>query len=158
MDREGLGRCALGRLEMNLSNIDKKTLVLAFAAVVAVPLYFVIPTILQFIVLFSIPWECDEGPYDNSGSVNTRGDVVIEYSKACTGVGTISDESVVLKLADRDQYITLVEHSDLPYPYPKLRWIDDDTISIDLGRVRSVWSKRDRFGRIKIVYTYSVTE
>jgi hypothetical protein len=39
-----------------------------------------------------------------------------------------------------------------------LRWIDDDTLVIDLGEVRSVWSQVDKIGSIHITYSYTKTE
>lgn len=99
---------------------------------------------------------CDEGPYNDSRIANTRGDVVMEYSKACTGIGTVVDDSVVLKLAGADKYITLLEHES--HPFPTFHWIDDDTLRIDLGKVTWTGLKLDRFGRIKIIYTHGLTE
>ncbi|HEY4848547.1 MAG TPA: hypothetical protein VIH87_12345 [Methylocella sp.] len=36
-----------------------------------------------------------------------------------------------------------------------LRWIDNDTLTVDLGNVRSVWSKVDEVGSIHITYSYT---
>jgi hypothetical protein len=36
-----------------------------------------------------------------------------------------------------------------------LRWIDNDTLTVDLGDVRSVWSKVDKVGSIHIIYAYN---
>lgn len=38
---------------------------------------------------------------------------------------------------------------------PILRWIDDDTLSIDLGEVRRVGSRIDKVGHIHINYAYT---
>ncbi|MGH6823047.1 MAG: hypothetical protein ACRECP_08645 [Methylocella sp.] len=39
-----------------------------------------------------------------------------------------------------------------------LRWIDDDTLLIDVGTIRSIWSRVDRVGSIRITYAYSKSE
>jgi hypothetical protein len=39
-----------------------------------------------------------------------------------------------------------------------LRWIDNDTLGIDLGKVRAVWGEVDRVGSIRIAYSYSKIE
>jgi hypothetical protein len=128
------------------------------AAAVAIVLIMVTPTILRLVVLFAIPWNCDEGMASDWRAVNARGDIVAAYDKACTGVGTVVDYSVVLQLRGADKITTLVEHSELYYGYPKFRWIDDDTLSIDLGKVRADWGEVDRVGSIRIAYSYSKIE
>ena len=100
-------------------------------------------------------WGCDEGPVTDQRSTNARGDVVEEYIKACTGFGTVVDYSIVLQLRNDEKTTTLVEHDRLAYEYPKFRWINDDTLIIDLGKVHSVWSRVDRVGSIRITYTYA---
>jgi hypothetical protein len=127
-------------------------------AAVAIILLIAAPTILQFIVLFTIPWNCDEGMAEDRRAANVRGDVVAEYAKACTGVGTVVDYSVVLQAQGTEKITTLVKHSELSYGYPKFRWIDDDTLVIDLGEARSVWSQVDKIGSIQIAYSYTKTE
>jgi len=128
------------------------------AAAVAIVLIMVTPTILRLVVLFAIPWNCDEGMASDWRAVNARGDIVAAYEKACTGVGTVVDYSVVLQLRGADKFTTLVEHSELYYGYPKFRWIGDDTLSIDLGKVRAVWGEVDRVGSIHVTYSYTKTE
>ncbi|MDQ6702681.1 MAG: hypothetical protein M3Z96_06040 [Pseudomonadota bacterium] len=49
----------------------------------------------------------------------------------------------------------MVEHDRLYYEYPKFRWINDDALSIDLGKVDSVWSTVHKVGSIRITYTYT---
>ncbi|MGB6326997.1 MAG: hypothetical protein WBG11_14805 [Methylocella sp.] len=41
------------------------------------------------------------------------------------------------------------------YGYPKFRWINDDTLSIELGKVRAVWREVDRADSIHITYAYT---
>jgi hypothetical protein len=40
----------------------------------------------------------------------------------------------------------------------KLRWIDDDILAVDLGKVRAVWPKVDKVGSIHITYSYTEIE
>ena len=63
-------------------------------------------------------------------AINARGDIVAAYDKACTGVGTVVDYSVVLQLRGADKFTTLGEHSELYCGYPKFRWISDDNKTI----------------------------
>jgi hypothetical protein len=100
-------------------------------------------------------WGCDEGPVTDQRSTNARGDVVEEYIKACTGFGTVVDYSIVLQVRGEKKTTTLVEHDRLYYEYPKFRWIDDNTLSIDLGKVEWISLKTDRVGSIRITYTYA---
>jgi hypothetical protein len=101
---------------------------------------------------------CDEGPFSDWRSANTRGDVVAEYAKACTGIGTVVDYSITLQLHGDDKWAKLVEHGDLRHDYPKFRWIDDETLMIDLGKVRWVTQKTGKVGSIQITYAYSKGE
>jgi hypothetical protein len=126
-------------------------------AAVVIILLIAAPTIGQLIVLFAIPWNCDEGMAADWTAVNARGDVVAEYAKACTGVGTVVDYSVVLQTRGTEKLTTLIKHSELSYGYPKFRWIDDDTLMIDLGKVRSVLSQVDKAGSIHITYVCTKT-
>ncbi|MGH6847797.1 MAG: hypothetical protein ACREC0_10260 [Methylocella sp.] len=101
---------------------------------------------------------CNEGPLTGSRSANARGDVAAEYAKTCTGVGTVVEYSVVLQAQGTEKLVTLVEHSQPHYDYPKFRWIDDDTLVIDVGEIRSVWAQVDRVGSIHITYLYTKTK
>ncbi|MGH7838947.1 MAG: hypothetical protein ACREQC_14140 [Candidatus Binataceae bacterium] len=101
---------------------------------------------------------CDEGPYSDASSANARGDVVALYSRACTGISTVVDYSTTLQLHGDDKWAKLVEHSDLRHGYPKFHWIDDDTLMIDLGKVRWVTQKTGKVGSIHITYVYSKGE
>lgn len=98
---------------------------------------------------------CDEGPVTDRSATNGRGDVVEEYERACTGFGTVVDYSIVMQLRGDEKTTKLVEHDWLYYEYPKFRWINDDSLSIDLGKVHSVWSTIHKVGSIRITYTYA---
>jgi hypothetical protein len=125
---------------------------------VAFILFIAAPTIAQLVVFFTIPWNCDEGMAADWTAVNARGDVVAEYAKACTGVGTLVDYSVVLQAQGTGTLMTLVKHCELSYGYPKFRWIDSDTLVIDLGKVHSVWSQVDKADHIRITYSFTKAE
>jgi hypothetical protein len=105
-----------------------------------------------------MPADCDEGMVNDLRAANARGDIAAAYIKACTGLGTVVDESVVLQLHGNELLTTLVEHGELFYSYPKFRWIDDDNLSIDLGKTRWVGIKTDKGGAIRITYAYSLTD
>jgi hypothetical protein len=98
---------------------------------------------------------CDEGPVTDQRSTNARGDVVEEYIRACTGFGTVVDYSIVLQLRGDEKTTKLVEHDRLSYEYPKFSWINDDTLSIDLGKVDWIARKVHKVGSIRITYTYA---
>lgn len=110
--------------------------------------YFVVRIVMELA-------ECDEGQVSDQRVSNGRGDVVAAYLRACTGFGTVVDESIVLLLRGDEKATTLIKHDGLSYEYPKFRWIDDDTLGIELGKVHSVWSRIDKVGSIHITYTYA---
>jgi hypothetical protein len=109
---------------------------------------------LIWIAMQPAGWGCDEGPVTDQSATNARGDVVEEYIKVCTAVGSFADYSIVLQLRGDEKTTTLVEHDRLYYEYPKFRWIDDDSLSIDLGKVDSIGSTLHKVGSIRITYTY----
>ncbi len=111
--------------------------------------------LLIWIAMQPAGWGCDEGPVIDRRSTNTRGDVVEEYERACSGIGTVIDYSIVLQLRGDEKTTKLVEHDWLYYEYPKFRWINDKSLSIDLGKVHSVWSTVHKVGSIRITYTYA---
>lgn len=136
--------------------LKMKKCITRFIFIVSALLLISVGAILLLIFLF--PEGCDEGMESDTSVSNGRGDIAAEYIKACTSIGTNVDYSVVLRLHEDVKNITLVRYDELAHPYPKLRWIDNDTLSIDLGKVRSVWSKVDKVGVIHITYSYSKVE
>ncbi|MGH6823049.1 MAG: hypothetical protein ACRECP_08635 [Methylocella sp.] len=123
-------------------------------------IYATLP-LFPFLIMFATEpagTGCDEGPVTERSATNARGDVVEEYIKPCTGFGTVVDYSITLQLHGDEKTAKLVEHSELRDDYPKFRWIDDDTLMIDLGQVRSIWSRVDRVGSIHITYVSTKTE
>lgn len=124
------------------------------AAAVAIIVLIAAPTIPQLVVLFSIPWNCDDT--EPTPAPNTRGDVAEEEVHICTGIGTILNYSITLRPRNSKAQTTIVKYSPLSDQNDDttVRWIDDDTLMIDLGKVHSVWSRVDRVGSIRITYTY----
>jgi hypothetical protein len=117
--------------------------------------------VVYFLVMMAMEpagWGCDEGPVTHRSSTNARGDVVEEYIRACTGFGTVVDYSIVMQLRGDEKTTKLVEHDRLYYEYPKFRWINNDTLSIDLGKVDSVGSTVHKVGSIRITYTYAMAD
>ncbi len=122
-------------------------------AAVVIILLMALPTIPELVFLLAMPWNCDEGT--TNGVSNALGDIVAVHSRACTGIGTIVDYSVVLQAHGAATATTLVEF-DEPYSgYPKFHWIDDGSLSIDLGKVGWISPRTGKIGSIRISYAYS---
>ena len=96
--------------------------------------------LLIWIAMQPAGWGCDEGPVTDQSATNARGDVVEEYIKVCTAVGSFADYSILLQLHGGEKAATLAEHSDPQQRYPKFRWLSDDALMIDLGKVTWVRS------------------
>ncbi|MGH6840624.1 MAG: hypothetical protein ACREDV_00800 [Methylocella sp.] len=101
---------------------------------------------------------CDEGPVTDRSATNARGDVVEEYERACTGFGTVVDYSILLQLHSGEQAATIAEHSDPQQDYPKFRWLSDDALMIDLGKVRWLGSLVHKVAGVNITYVYIMGE
>ena len=113
------------------------------------------PEAVKLAHLLSTPLECG----DEIGTTvsNKRGDAAAENLRVCFGLGAFADYSITLQTKQSDKAMKMVEYapsSDAGGPVT-LRWIDDDILSIDLGNVRSVWSKIDKLGSIHITYSYT---
>lgn len=104
---------------------------------------------------FFFPGGCDEGMVQDRSVSNGRGDIAGEYLEACTGFGTVLNYSVVLRPHGDAGKITLVRFDEPTYAYPKLHWLDDDALVVELGKVDFVWSKLDLVGPIRISYVYT---
>ena len=116
---------------------------------------------VPFLVMMAMEpagWGCDEGPVTDQSATNARGDVVEEYIKVCTAVGSFADYSILLQLHGDKKTATLAEHSDPQQDYPKFRWLSDDTLMIDIGKVSWVRSQVHKAGSVKITYAYSISE
>jgi hypothetical protein len=136
-----------------------KTVLLASLFVALGAIAWEVLPVAYFIVMIAMdPAGCDEGPVTGGSSTNTRGDVVQEYIKVCTGFGSFADYSIVLQLHGNEKPTTLVEDSDPQQDYPKFRWLDDDSLMIDLGKVSWLQSQVHKARSIKITYVYSMGE
>ncbi len=122
--------------------------------VIVIVLIVLVGAVLLVRLLF--PDGCDHGMAESDSASNARGDKVGEYIEACTGFGTVVDYSIVLQPQGENRNITLLRHGETKDSYPKVRWIDDNTVSVDLGKVDWVSSRRDKFGDIRIVYAYTL--
>jgi hypothetical protein len=128
------------------------------AAAVLLVLAAATPEAVKLANLLSTPLECGEEIGTTIG--NTRGDVAAENLRVCFGLGAFVDYSITLRTRESEKAMKLVEYdpsSDAMAPVT-LRWIDNDTLTVDLGNVRSVWSKVDKIGSIYITYSYTKTE
>jgi hypothetical protein len=123
----------------------------AVVAAVVIILLMAAPTIPQLVVLLTIPWNCDD--IRPTPVPNKRGDVAEEKVQACTGIGTVLNYSITLRPRDVKTQTTIVKYSPLfdQNDDTTLRWIDDDTLSIDLGKVRWISPKTSKVGSIQII-------
>ena len=111
--------------------------------------------LLVFLALL-ISNSCDDAAGETTS--NSRGDIVKERLTICTGIGTVINYSVVLlplKPSFVWKTITLGKYEPVSDSSPVFQWIDNDRLIIDLGKVRSVWSKVDMVGSIHISYAYT---
>ncbi len=116
---------------------------------------------IPFLVMMAMQptgWGCDEGPLTDQSATNARGDVVEEYFKVWTAVGSIADYSILLQLHGGEKAATLAEHSDPQQGYPKFRWLSADALMIDLGKITWVRSPLHKVAGVNITYVYSMGE
>jgi hypothetical protein len=154
-----LGRCSYRRLE---NEMKRGWIVLLTALFIALGAFlWEFERARVFLVMFVATEPagrgCDEGQVSDQRVSNGRGDIVAAHLRVCTGFGTVVDYSIVLQLRGDEKTTKLVEH-DWLNEYPKFRWINDDSLSIDLGKVHSVWSTVHKVGSIRITYTYDKTD
>ncbi len=135
-------------------------LFVALLIVLGAIIWHLLPALYFLVMMAKEPevWGCDEGLVEGSRLPNGRDDAVAEYLKLCTGFGTIADYSIVLELGGVNKPTTLVEHSDPQPNYPKFRWLDNDTLVIDLGKVSWLKSPLHKVGSVNISYVYSIGE
>jgi hypothetical protein len=88
---------------------------------------------------------------------NGRGDIAEGRAQICTLIGTVENDYVALQIhVDRRlrPAKTLIGYSPIDDHDPVLRWVDDDTLSVDLGKVSWVSPRLDKVGTIRILYSY----
>jgi hypothetical protein len=128
------------------------------AAAVLLVLATATPEAVKLAYILSTPLECGEEIGTTIG--NTRGDVAAENLRVCFGLGAFVDYSITLHTRESEKAMNLVEYtpSSDAGASVTLRWIDDNTLGIDIGKVRAVWGEVDRVGSIRIAYSYSKIE
>lgn len=93
---------------------------------------------------------------------NLSGDTAEGQFEACTWIGTVINESVTLQIHRYPRLWprkVLIDFESVGYSRePILRWIDEKTLSVDLGDVSWVSSRIEKAGDIKIVYSYRVVD
>lgn len=124
--------------------------IIRISAVVGL-LFFPVLWATEFALIVLIP--CDEAIPAPIG--NARGDVAMECVQICTGVGTAVNYSISLRLRSSRSDQKLIEYSEPHQGYPKFRWIDDDTLNIDLGQIRWMRQIADKVGSIRVAYSYT---
>jgi hypothetical protein len=143
LDQEWLGGWPRGVLE---NEMKRHEIVLFFVLLFFIALGAVVwatMPLVPFLFMMAMQpagWGCDEGPVTDQSATNARGDVVEEYIKVCTAVGSFADYSILLQLHGGEKAATLAEHSDSQQDYPKFRWLSDNALMIDLGKVRWIRS------------------
>jgi hypothetical protein len=81
--------------------------------------------------------------------------------ETCTLIGTTINYSVTLQThTGRRIWLrkTLIAYSPVGDHDPILRWIDDDTLSVDLGKVSWVSPRLDKAGSVRIFYSYIMVD
>ena len=90
---------------------------------------------------------------------NSRGDTAEGQVQVCTWIGTVVNEYITLQIHEPTRIWpkkTLIDYDPAgPGRDPVLRWLNDTTLSVDLGRVYWVSSRANRVGNIHIIYIYS---
>jgi len=98
---------------------------------------------------------------NSAGVANGRGDVVEGRVQACTLIGTVENYFITLQIHIHPRFYprrTLIGYSPVGDHDPVLRWIDDNTLSVDLGKVSWVSARLDKVANIRIVYNYVMTD
>jgi len=123
----------------------------AFAAALNAALYFSIWTYVSRSV-------CDI--MDNSAiAANGKGAAATAKIEACTFVGTVENYWIELEVHPRWLFWrskTLIDYAPRGNQIPLLNWIDDETLSIELGEVSWVSPRIDQVGHVHIIYSYDL--
>jgi hypothetical protein len=141
-------------------NLDKKLFVwLEWTAFAASALFLirVANEIGTFLYLFGVdPFEPCVIAHGNFAK-NGRGDLVEGQARVCSIFS--SEDRIGLSLADKMDFIALVYYDQRPNSRePGFRWLDDDQLSVDLGKVTWLTPQISQLGHVKISYTYSGAE
>jgi len=128
-------------------------LVVLVVLIVSVALFTPAPQVAFFLYMFR---DSCNNAIPNPVS-NERGDIAEEWLQVCSGIGTVLNYSITLRPRGAKAPQTLVEYSPSTEANDDttLRWIDNDMLNVDLGKVRAVWGKVSRLGSIRITYSYT---
>lgn len=89
---------------------------------------------------------------------NSRGDTAEGQVQVCTWIGTVVNSYITIQVHEPTRIWpkkTLIDYDSADNRDPVLRWLNDATLSVDLGRVYWVSSRANRVGNIHIIYIYS---
>jgi hypothetical protein len=128
------------------------------AAAILVALAMAAPEAIKLGFLLLTPLDC--GEEIGTAVSNKHGDVAAETLRVCFGLGAFVDYSITLQTKGTEKAIKLVGYapsSDGGAP-PTLRWIEDGTLMIDLGKIRWVSTRTDKVGPIRIIYSFTKAE
>jgi hypothetical protein len=99
---------------------------------------------------------------NNSPAVaNRRGDIAEGRVQVCTLIGSVENYYVALQIHIYPRFYprrTLAGYSPVGEHDPVLRWIDDNTLSVDLGKVSWVSPHVEKMGNIRILYSYEMVD
>ncbi|MGH6838381.1 MAG: hypothetical protein ACREDT_06210 [Methylocella sp.] len=94
-------------------------------------------------------------------AINTRGDTAEGRIEVCTVIGTVENRYITLQLHITSRLWPgkkLIDYWPVGDPDPALKWIDDNTLNVALGKVYWVSSRLDKVGNIRIVYNYTMVK
>jgi hypothetical protein len=123
--------------------------ILGLASVVGVTLF-----IWLFYYLTSD--SCDSGIIYSTQ--NTRGDIARSEIEICKFFATVVNTSITVQVHDYPNIWPkkkIIDYDSADNRDPVLRWLNDATLSVDLGRVYWVSARANRVGNIHIIYIYS---
>ena len=137
-----------------------KWTLIAYGSIVGVGAAIVIG--LVFYVVNSGPDSCSSGVLDSIETENARGDAARAEIKNCFLFAAFVNTSISLQLHGANGISPKKTLIDFEWAAdsnePILHWIDDNTLSVDLGKVYWISSRLTKFGSVRIIYTYSVVD
>lgn len=109
---------------------------------------------------YAVRNSCDKSrPYPLA--INTRGDRAEGIIETCTLIGTVANYYVTLQIHIYPRFYatkTLIGYSPVGDRDPILRWADDSTLTVNLGRVYWVSPHIERVDDIRVIYNYTLID
>lgn len=105
---------------------------------------------------YLVAHSCDE--FSSPVATNSRGDIAGGVTQVCTFIGTGENYYITLQSHTYPRFWPrkkLIEYSPVGDRHPIPHWINDNTLTVDLGKVYSVWSQVNKVGNIRITYVYT---